>query len=79
MENENWFYRPGKVVENRQMMGGSYGKVMEFEISLKSDFFREAIVGLLLFFLIHLYPFLYIYYFYLKIVMKFGNFGNEKS
>ena len=26
-----------------------------------------------------LYIFLYIYYFYLKMVMKFGNFGHEKS
>ena len=58
MENENWFSRPGKVMGNRQM-GESHGKVMEFEISLKREFFSiyivmfrdwETIVGHLLFF-----------------------------
>ena len=67
-----------------------WGKVMEKSWNLRfprnQNYFSiyivmfrdwEAIVGPLLFFnrLIH---FLYIYYFYLKMVMKFGNFGHEK-
>ena len=47
---------------------------MEFEIVMFRDW--EAIVGHLLFLSIF---YLYIYYFYLKMVMKFGNFGHEKS
>ena len=45
---------------------------MEFEIVMFRDW--EAIVGHLLFLSIF---YLYIYYFYLKMVMKFGNFGHE--
>ena len=36
-------------------------------------------MGHLLFFIHNLCFFLYIYYFYLKMVIKFGNFGHEKS
>ena len=38
MEKETWLSMPREVMENRQM-GESHGKVKEFEISLKPDFF----------------------------------------
>ena len=85
MEKENWLSMPREVMENRQM-GESHGKVKEFEISLKPDFFviysvmfRDCRQLWNIYFFNTFIHLLYIYHFYLKMVMKFGNFSRENS